>query len=178
MKTATASERRTAGTSVRAAQKGDPRLKKILVPVDCSDCSRVAMEYALFLAERFDAEIEVLHVAEIPPHVGEEQMVVKPDTGEKQLLSELLMQEAVKADTEFLAPFVRDATIPIERSLLKGRPSKVIVEAAADRGADLIVMGTHGRSGFERLIMGSVTERVMRSAPCPVVVVRQPDGES
>jgi nucleotide-binding universal stress UspA family protein len=103
---------------------------------------------------------------------------VIPDTGEEQLLSELLMQQAVKADTEFLAPFVRDATIPIKRSLLKGRPGKVIVEAAADRGTDLIVMGTHGRSGFERLIMGSVTERVLRSAPCPVVVVRHPDDES
>jgi universal stress protein A len=153
-----------------------PRLKKILVPVDYSDCSRVAMEYALFLAERFDAEIEVLHVAEIP--LGEEHTVVKPDTGEEQLLSELIMQQAVKAETEFLAPFVRDATIPIEKSLLKGRPGKVIVEAAADRGADLIVMGTHGRSGFDRLIMGSVTERVLRSAPCPVVVVRHPDDES
>jgi universal stress protein A len=152
-----------------------PRLKKILVPVDYSDCSRVAMEYALFLAERFDAEIEVLHVAEVP--LGEEHTVVKPDTGEEQLLSELIMQQAVKAETEFLAPFVR-ATIPIEKSLLKGRPGKVIVEAAADRGADLIVMGTHGRSGFDRLIMGSVTERVLRSAPCPVVVVRHPDGES
>jgi len=153
-----------------------PRLKKILVPVDYSDCSRVAMEYALFLAERFDAEIEVLHVAEIPE--GEEHTVVKPDTGEEQLLSELIMQQAVKAETEFLAPFVRDATIPIERSLLKGRPGKVIVEAATDRGADLIVMGTHGRSGFQWLIMGSVTERVLRSAPCPVVVVRHPDDES
>jgi universal stress protein A len=139
-----------------------PRLKKILVPVDYSDCSRVAMEYALFLAERFDAEIEVLHVAEVP--LGEEHTVVKPDTGEEQLLSELIMQQAVKAETEFLAPFVR-ATIPIEKSLLKGRPGKVI-------------MGTHGRSGFDRLIMGSVTERVLRSAPCPVVVVRHPDGES
>jgi universal stress protein A len=154
-----------------------PRLKKILVPVDYSDCSRVAMEYALFLAERFDAEIQVLHVVEIPPG-GEEHTVVKPDTGKEQLLSELLVQEAVKAETEFLAPFVRDATIPIERSLLKGRPGKVIVEAAAERGADLIVMGTHGRSGFERLIVGSVTERVLRSAACPVVVVRHPDDES
>ena len=154
-----------------------PRLKKILVPVDYSDGSRVAMEYALFLAERFDAEIEVLHVAEIP--LGEEEhTVVKPDTGEEELLSELIMQQAVKAETEFLAPFVRDATIPIERSLLKGRPGKVIVEAATDRGADLIVMGTHGRSGFERLIIGSVAERVVRSAPCPVVVVRHPDDES
>jgi nucleotide-binding universal stress UspA family protein len=60
----------------------------------------------------------------------------------------------------------------------RGRPGKVIVEAATDRGADLIVMGTHGRSGFDRLIMGSVTERVLRSAPCPVVVVRHPDNES
>jgi universal stress protein A len=154
-----------------------PRLKKILVPLDYSDGSRVAMEYALFLAERFDAEIEVLHVAEIP--LGEEEhTVVKPDTGEEELLSELIMQQAVKAETEFLAPFVRDATIPIERSLLKGRPGKVIVEAATDRGADLIVMGTHGRSGFERLIIGSVAERVVRSAPCPVVVVRHPEAES
>ena len=154
-----------------------PRLKKILVPVDYSDCSRVAMEYALFLAERFDAEIEVLHVAEIPLE-EEEHTVVKPDTGEEEVLSGLIMHQAVKAGTEFLAPFVRDATIPIERGLLKGRPGKVIVEAAADRGADLIVMGTHGRSGFDRLIMGSVTERVLRSAPCPVVVVRHPDDES
>ena len=154
-----------------------PRLKKILVPVDYSACSRGAMEYALFLAERFDAEIEVLHIAEIP--LGEEEhTVVKPDTGEKQLLSELIMQQAVKAETEFLSPFVRNTTIPIEKSLLKGRPGKVIVEAAVDRGADLIVMGTHGRSGFDRLIMGSVTERVLRSAPCPVVVVRHPDDES
>jgi universal stress protein A len=152
-----------------------PRLKKILVPVDYSDCSRAAMEYALFLAERFEAEIEVLHVAEVP--LGEEHTVVKPDTGEEQLLSELIMQQAAKSETEFLAPFVR-ATIPIEKSLLKGRPGKVIVEAAADRGADLLVMGTHGRSGFDRLIMGSVTERVLRSAPCPVVVVRPADDES
>ena len=153
------------------------RLNKILVPVDYSDCSRVAMEYALFLAERFDAGIEVLHVVETPPD-GQEHTVVRPDTGKEQLLSELLMQQAEKAGTEFLAPFVRDAKVPIERTLLKGQPGKVVVEAAADREADLIVMGTHGRSGFQRLIMGSVTERVLRSARRPVVVVRHPDDES
>jgi nucleotide-binding universal stress UspA family protein len=155
-----------------------PKLKKILVPVDHSDCSRVAMEYAMLLAEPFGAKIDVLHVAETPPYVGEDRTVVNPATGEPQLLSELLMQQAVKAETEFLAPFVRDARIPIERSLLTGRPSNVIVEEAAKRGADLIVMGTHGLSGFQRLIIGSVTERVLRSAPCPVVVVRHPDDES
>jgi universal stress protein A len=154
-----------------------PRLRKILVPVDHSNCSRAALEYALFLAERFDAKIEVLHVVETPPD-GEEHTVVKPDTGEEELLSELLMQQGKKAEAEFLAPFVHGRKIPIARSLLTGRPAKVIVTAAADREADLIVMGTHGRSGFDRLIMGSVTERVLRSAPCPVVVVRQPDEES
>jgi universal stress protein A len=154
-----------------------PRLRKILVPVDHSDCSRAALEYALFLAERFDAEIEVLHVVETPPG-GEEHTVVKPDTGEEELLSDLLMQQGEKAATEFLAPFVQGRTIPIARSLLTGQPAKVIAAAAADRQADLIVMGTHGRSGFDRLIMGSVTERVLRSAPCPVVVVRHPNDES
>jgi nucleotide-binding universal stress UspA family protein len=70
-----------------------------------------------------------------------------------------------------------DPAVPCEHRLLSGAPARTIVELAKEEGVDLIVLGTHGRTGFHRLLMGSIAEAVVRTAPCPVLTFKQPHRE-
>lgn len=142
---------------------------KILVPVDFSECSQAALTAAIELARRDGAALEVVHVHEPPYAVGHVTVQV-PGMGEVAMV-DYMESQARKLLDEALAE--RPLTdLAITRTLLAGLPEKVIVEHARAGGHDLLVMGTHGRRGFSRFLMGSVTERVLRSATTPVLVVR------
>lgn len=139
------------------------RLRRILVPVDFSECSKQALEYALALAEHFGAELTLLHVApRIPP---------VPEFGP---VDEVAVREARK---ELEALRVRvSAVLPshtVLSALWAGEPHVEIVRAAEERAIDLIVLSTHGRTGLARILMGSTAEKVVRHAKCPVLIVRQ-----
>lgn len=136
-------------------------VKKILYPTDFSSYSNQAYFHAVALAENHGASLTILFV--YPQGVGTPEMhdeETDPDYWRDQL--------------EQIRPVNTD--IPVHHVFLEGDPAKEIVRYAGDALIDLIVMGTHGRTGLERLLMGSVAEKVMREAPCSVLVVKLPKG--
>jgi universal stress protein A len=142
-------------------------LKKILVGTDFSQPSAVALEYGRHLARTFNASLHVLHVVEFMSARYYVDAGYIDFSDLQKRLEESARQELDAAVTDDDRRTLR-ATAAIRTS---GAPARAIVEYAADEGIDLIVMGTHGRSGVSRVLMGSVAERVVRTAPCPVLTV-------
>jgi len=143
-------------------------VKKILVPIDFSDCSEEALGYAVFLAEQLKATVLVAHVMEL--------MVYPIDFTLADHLAYPNLKKEVSEELERIVDPWRGKGVPIETHLLKGDSSEEIVSAAKDLSCDLIIMGTHGRKGFSRALMGSVTEQVVRTSFIPVLTVRKQDG--
>lgn len=150
-------------------------LKKILVATDFSEPSEAALAYGRELARSFNAALTVVHVVEnvLTRAYGVDGgvMMIDPDlqrqieAGAKQQLDRALSDED------------RDVLKAEGLVLVSGMPADAIVNRARQSGTDLIVMGTHGRGGVAHLLMGSVSERVVRTAPCPVLTVRHPEHE-
>ena len=145
------------------------KLNRILVPVDFSACSRAAIDYASFLAQITGASVDVLHVWEPALYPTPEAAVYA--AGERhQRLVEFTITDAGRAMEETLAELEKSLTGRVRGRLESGRPLEAILAAIAE-GYDLVVMGTHGRRGVSRLVTGSVAEKVVRMAACPVVTV-------
>jgi nucleotide-binding universal stress UspA family protein len=147
-------------------------ITKILVPVDFSPHAERAFRYAATLAHRLGAELALLHVVEDPfasGAWGAEAYV--PNVPE-------LLESLISGAERQLTTLKESAAAPgptATTAVLTGSPSNAIVEHAKDGGFDLIVMGTHGRTGLAHAVMGSVAERVVRKAPCPVLTLRGVD---
>jgi universal stress protein A len=141
--------------------------KSILVPVDYSEHSRRALEQALSLAG--DAEVTVVHVWDKPAYVGD-QVVAHAD-GSRRSLSELIRDNAERDMTEFLSLVKNPAGIAFAHRLISGDPVSAIIAEATKPGYDLLVVGTHGRTGVTKLLLGSVTEKLIRLSPIPVLTV-------
>jgi len=144
-------------------------IDRILSPVDFSEYSGPALERAVWLGKWFEARVEVLHVIPFEPFAAPSFGAIPDPTASDQITGEHRAQ-ATRSLAELVAPFLGDG-VPIETKLLGGEPWRAIVAEAEDLPADLLVIGTHGRGGFERLLLGSVTEKVMRRAPCPVLTM-------
>ena len=145
----------------------DALIKKIVVPVDFSEPSERAAHYAAALARRLGASLHLIHALEPSP------VTRGPVESSESLSAERLDDTYWAARTRLGAlsgKLALEGQISME--VRPGFPSEVITAAATDLGADLVVMSTHGRSGLSHLLMGSVAERVIRSAACPVLVVR------
>jgi universal stress protein A len=143
-------------------------IKRIVVPVDFTDFSRRAADYAVMLARRFKARIVLVHVIEpFTYDINESMWVVDHYTALKAIGDRLLTQQQKALGRK---------GVIAQAVLLQGRPSYEIVEEARKRKADLIVMGTHGRTGLEHVVLGSVAERVVRLASCPVLTVGSGKG--
>ena len=144
-------------------------ISKILVPVDFSPHAEHAFRYATTLAHRFGAKLGLLHVVENPFVTGawSSEMYVPniPD-----LLENLIA--GAEHDLATLKASAAALGITVDTAVVTGRPAHSIVEYAMNGGFDLIVMGTHGRTGLSHVVMGSVAERVVRKAPCPVLTMR------
>jgi nucleotide-binding universal stress UspA family protein len=135
---------------------------RILLPTDGSDAGNRAVDQALGLAAETGATVHLLFVLEDIPYAPE----MMDDTVEAQL------REIGEAAIEEIRGSADEAGVEVVEALRDGAPHSAILEYAADTGADLIVMGTHGRSGLDRYLLGSVTERVVRTADVPVLTVR------
>jgi universal stress protein A len=146
------------------------QLSRILVPVDFSECSRAALEHASVLAKSFEATLDLLYVWEAPAFIAPEAMVGA--AGTTQTLSQLAGDQARAAMKEFHEKAVSDGIAIGTTRVEQGDPARTIVEVAERDGYDLIAMGTHGRSGFAHLLLGSVAEKVVRRSSCPVLTVR------
>jgi nucleotide-binding universal stress UspA family protein len=145
-----------------------PDITRILVPLDFSTNSRRALDYAHGLALKFDAALHLVHVCETPTVMMPGMDAYAIAYGDwSQRLGEEAEKELLK-----ITPALGDAKVTTE--VLFGRPASAIVEAAATNKADLIVMGTHGHGAVMHALVGNVAERVVRTASCPVLTVREP----
>jgi universal stress protein A len=143
-----------------------PELKRLLVPTDFSPTSARALEYAGVLAKQFGASLHLLHVVAFPM-----QTVASPEGYWVELSG---FRQRMREDAERLIAQVAASLsgVQLTTEVVEGQsPARAIVEAATERASHLIVMGTHGHGGVTHLLLGSVAERVVRTAPCPVLTV-------
>jgi universal stress protein A len=134
-------------------------IRTILHPTDFSPSSQAAFRFAESLARQHGAKLIVLHVSQTYPGVGGE-------------VPEESLSESARVGMEAIQP--SDPNLQLERLFLAGPTAEVIMEYAQMKACDLIVMGTHGRTGLVHALLGSVAEKVVREAPCPVLTVRVP----
>lgn len=148
------------------------KLNKILVPTDFSDFSKPALTYGCAMASRFDAELHLLNVCPDP-------VMLMPEAAALGAINLNEHAEALqKSATEQLQQLPPDGWEngkEVIRTTDVGSPFLKIIQYAKDVEIDLIVIGTHGRSGLTHLLMGSVAENIVRKSPCPVMTVK-PEG--
>ena len=141
------------------------RMKKILAPTDFSDLSKLGIRYALEMARDISAEVIVYHAVD----VGGDWKTMRTELGS----SHDVIESNRRVLDKFLGDHFADCIDLVEvRQVVEfGAPPKNIVEIAQKENVDMIVMSTHGRTGIDHVILGSVTEKVVARAPCPVLVV-------
>lgn len=148
--------------------------KRILVPVDFSAASKKALDMAIAIAARLDASIEVMHAVEYPVYAIPDMTVAV--AGAAPMAFERYARESATRDMErFIGEVVALRSMPgvqLTPRIVEGEASRSILEYAKQGAFDLIVMGTHGRTGLDHLLLGSVAERVVRKAPCAVLTTR------
>ncbi|WP_096389313.1 universal stress protein [Halopenitus persicus] len=137
---------------------------QILVPTDGSPAATAAIDHAIDLAKRYDARIHALYVVD-----GSAYSTLEAGS---EIVLEALESEGAEA-TERVAEAATEAGVDSVTSVVNGTAYRTITEYVDDNGIDLIVMGTHGRQGIDRYLLGSVTERVVRTAEVPVLTVHK-----
>jgi nucleotide-binding universal stress UspA family protein len=150
----------------------DIQFKKILCPVDFSKYSDYALDYAVELAQLFDGDLRLLHVVEVP-FLPSYAMAGVPDLS---IPIEQIEEGAQEGMQQLLAK-VRGRWERTESEVRTGTAFVEIINYAREAEIDLIVIGTHGRSGLRHMIIGSVAEKIVRKAPCPVLTVKHPEHE-
>jgi nucleotide-binding universal stress UspA family protein len=148
-------------------------LHRILVPTDFSKYSEVALTYAVALAEKFTAELYLLNVVQDLALFIPDAIAVAPPIAAPVEQFTAAAREALERVTQT----DRLERLPVHREVREGTPFYEIIRFAREKDIDLIVMGTHGHTGLTHVLLGSVTEKVVRKAPCPVLTVRHPEHE-
>ena len=151
-----------------------PNFNKILAPSDFSEDSKLALGYALTLAQKFSSEIIVVHVDQPLAPVMVSELNPGLDVSTMNRIAEEQRLLALK-ELDDTVGRLRESGVKTRGLMRVGAPFLEIIHAAQSEVADLIVMGTHGRTGLAHVLMGSVAERVVNKAPCPVLTVRHPD---
>ncbi len=146
-------------------------VRRILIPVDFSEHTPLLIEWGAHLAEEHQSSIVLLHAYHLPVEFQQlEGAYLPPD-----------FWSSVKGEAETqlgrLAEQLRAKGLAVETAVCEGYAATVIVEEAAQRDVDLIVIGTHGLSGLKHLLLGSIAERVVQKAPCPVLTVKSPTSQ-
>lgn len=153
--------------------------KRLLVPHDFSPCSAHALDVATTLAEPGQAELTLLHVSPLPPNLPADARVAAADGTTLLSIDELLTSGARRQLAAIAAPLkARGLRVQtLARVTEPGSPADAILHIARELESDLIVLGTHGRTGLAHLLLGSVAEKVIRGAHVPVLSVRSADAE-
>jgi universal stress protein A len=142
------------------------QIKTILCPIDFSEISANAMEYAVFLASHHHAGLLLLHVVEHLQEFEHYQILVLTP----QELAEKMEKQAYEELNRLTEQIKK--TVKVETAVRQGKPFVEIIKEAKEKDMDLIVMASHGRTGVSHMLMGSVAEKVVRKAHCPVLIVR------
>ena len=145
-------------------------VRKICVPTDFSEHADHALAYGLSIASRYGCEVHVLHVAEDAEDVAEAKALAESTS--PVFVTDFL--EKLEAEAEAAELEAKLGDVGIVRAFRAGTPADEICRYVDEQGIDLVVIGTHGRTGLERLMMGSVAESLVRKCPCPVLSVRLP----
>ncbi|MEO8043351.1 MAG: universal stress protein [Spartobacteria bacterium] len=146
-------------------------LSRILIPVDFSPPSQKALKYGLRLARLFNAELILLHVSEKMAVAGPRDIPPRLDySDDHAIVAQKNLQALIASSKAAGSP-------KIQSTIRTGLAAHEIVEAAKELDVDLIVIATHGRTGWKRFCIGSTTEQVVRTAPCPVFVVREKERD-
>jgi nucleotide-binding universal stress UspA family protein len=161
---------RMAAAPVLTIRQPAGAVKRILVPTDFSATADAALDYAYLVADRFGASIQLLHVLDDP--FVSEGMTAEAYISEAPVLRSALLSDARSRLAHRSA--TREPAVRIDGEVLFGHGAKTIAEYARERATDLVVMGTHGRTGIAHFMLGSVAERLVRIAPCPVLTVHHP----
>lgn len=156
--------------ATRTALKSPFKLKHILVPIDFSDCSKKALQYALPLAKEHGAALTLLYVVR-PAYGG------RIDAGIDYAQLEAGMRVSGEKELAKLVVGEVRGEVSTDTLVRVGSPAREIIETARRLPADLIVVSTHGRTGLKHVFLGSVAEHVVQRAPCPVFVVREREHE-
>lgn len=143
-------------------------LKRILVPTDFSEHSDKAIRYGAELASKFGAELHLIHTIESTPIMYGEGAYFPPETEAEIEASARKQLEAVEVPAE---------GVTVKREVVPGHPFVEIIRYAREHDIGLIVIGTHGRGAIAHMLLGSVAEKVVRKAPCPVLTVRDEEHE-
>lgn len=143
-------------------------IRRILWPTDFSDVSRHALDHAIVIARWYESQITALHVG--TPTIVLGRFAAVPSAAGEMLPGESNRQGLEEQVRTWLSPATA-AGLPTDVMIDEGKPARCILERARTLPVDLIIIGTHGQSGFERLVLGSVAERVLRKATCPVMTV-------
>ena len=149
------------------------KLEKILVPTDFSEFSEHAIRYGCELGKRFDAELHLLNVVE-------DMYPIVPEPGMSTAMSPTYLDDLSESSRRAIENIPKAEMIEgltVQRKVLTGTPFLEVIRYAREHDIDLIVIGTHGRSGLVHALMGSVAEKVVRKSPCPVLTVR-PEGHN
>ncbi len=145
-------------------------IQKLLVPVDYSDCSGAALAVAAEMAKTFGAALDVVHVWDRPVYASDTVLVRHPD-GERRSLVEMIQENALVEMDRFMAQAAIPAGVDVSRRLLSGNPAATILAELGTGRHDLLVIGTHGRTGLKHMLLGSVAEKLVRLSPVPVLTV-------
>ena len=145
------------------------QLNRILVPTDFSEFSKPAMDHGCAIAARFAAQLHLLHVVPDPAMLVPEAAAFSVESMQAQ--TDAMVAESVEALKKLPTDGWDDGQ-PIVRDVRIGTAFMEIIEYAREKDIDLIVIGSHGRSGLMHILMGSVAERIVRKAPCPVLTVK------
>jgi universal stress protein A len=148
-------------------------IRRILIPIDYSENSKVALAYGAELAVIFGASLDIVHVWDRPTYVTDAVMVQRPGEAHKPI-GELIRENAQKDMDEFMSAITLPSGLPIQTRLLSGEPAATLVRELKKAEHDLVVLSSHGRTGFAHLLLGSVAEKLVRLSPVPVLTVPLP----
>ncbi len=148
------------------------KMKKVLVPTDFSESARHALTYGMSFAKEYGAELVLLHVVENITVGYASDLFPVPMAEVFQEISGYAKAELAKLATE-----ARQRELPVTELVVQGKPSTEIIRYAGENGVDMIVLGTHGKGLLDHALFGSTAERVVRKAPCPVLMTRVAEHE-
>lgn len=148
-------------------------IQSILVPVDYSPCSAAAVRFAVEVASKFGAELDVVHVWDRPAYVSEAIQVGHGNA--TRSLVDLIRENAQAEMAEFVAKLSLPASFKLSTRLLSGNPAATVLKVLQEGKHQLLVVGTHGRTGLRHMLLGSVAEKLVRLSPVPVLTVPPED---
>ncbi len=148
-------------------------IRHILLPIDYSQNSKIALAYGAELATSFGASLDIVHVWDRPTYVTDVLMVQRPGEAHKPI-GELIRENAQKDMDDYLSGITLPAGVPSSSRLLSGDPASALLAELKKGAHDLVVLSTHGRTGFAHLLLGSIAEKLVRLSPVPVLTVPVP----